>query len=211
MKTLAVVLTLPLESMSYLSPAHLPHVIPRPLSAGRSLCWWGKIGLASRTLKPLGLIGQNLTRNLNINDPMSSRERVGETSHSLQCPMGGQRENREGGRGGKQRRLLEVMWGPLHSLHELRFSSPSQQTPEDASIFLSFFFHFVPSHDFTVGLKRKLTESISHLVPMRESLNRQKTSTHRQRLPTRPPVTFQKDFGGEKLTNVPTDTIISVY
>lgn len=41
MKTLAV-LTLPLESMSYLSPTHLPHVIPRPLSAGRSLCWWGE-------------------------------------------------------------------------------------------------------------------------------------------------------------------------
>lgn len=44
MKTLAVVLTLPLESMSYLSPAHLPHVIPRPLSAGKSLCWWGEDG-----------------------------------------------------------------------------------------------------------------------------------------------------------------------
>lgn len=93
---------------------------PSPRGSTTSLCW----GLASRTLEPLWLIGQKLTRSHNINDSMSCRERVEEESHSLQCPMGGQRKtDREGGR------TQEVTTGHTQAssiLLELRFSSRPQ-------------------------------------------------------------------------------------
>lgn len=47
-------------------------------------------------------------------------------------------------------------------------------------------FRFVPSPNFTASLKRK---SIYHSAQMRESLNRWRTSTQRQRFPIGPPAT----------------------
>lgn len=68
------------------------------------------MGLASRTLKPLGLVGQNFTRNLNINDPMSSRERVGD--ESLSAMPNGRAEGKQTGReGGREGRKTEVTRG----------------------------------------------------------------------------------------------------
>lgn len=144
-------------------------------------------GLASSTLKPLWLIGQRLTRNLNFSDSMSCRQRVEEKTHSLQCPTGGQRKtDREGER--KNTRLLQVMRRPLQSLHELWFSIyPQVFNSKHLRIIpsLSFYTQFFGlSHNFTASLKRK---SINHSVQICESLNRWKTSTERQRFPTGPP------------------------
>lgn len=187
------------------SLSHWPYLWSRCGIYHQSIPTWfhdlsllGVGGLASRTLKPLWFIGQKLARNLKINDSVSCRERVEEKSHSLQCPMGGQgKTDREGERKstGGYYRSCAGLFDPYTSRPQVFHRKHLGMTP---SFSLLQSFSVCSSPNFTASLKRK---SIYHSAQMRESLNRWRTSTQRQRFPIGPPATCKMVWIAE-VTNV---------